>query len=114
MQAAIIAIVTTIIGIVVTILISKHYYGRSSKHRLAIYSFPFPEILEGVDPDTRRDLAVNFRGKEVKELSVMELLVANEESSAIRDTLSPLSASLSDQCQIVDASVVYIHPEGRE
>lgn len=114
MQAIVIAVVTTVIGVVVTILISRHYYGRSSKHRLAIYEFPFPKILRGVDPETRRGLAIKFHGRDVNELNVIEYLIANEGADAIRDTISPLSAAVAEPCQIVDASITYVWPEGRE
>jgi hypothetical protein len=71
MQAVVIAISTTIVGVVLTILISRHYYGRSAKHRLAIYEFPFPEMLSGVDPDTRQSLTIKFHDKDVKALNVI-------------------------------------------
>ncbi len=114
MQAVVIAISTTVVGVVLTILISRHYYGRSAKHRLAIYEFPFPEMLSGVDPDTRQGLTIKFHDKDVKALNVIEFLVANEGSYAIRDTISPLTGTLDGGYQIVDASITYIHPEGRE
>jgi uncharacterized membrane protein YhaH (DUF805 family) len=114
MQAVIIATITTLVGIIVTILITRHYYGRSSKHRLAIYEFPFPEMLSGVDPDTRRGLTIKFHDKDVVALSVIEFLVANEGAYTIRDTISPLSATVDEKCQIVDGSITYVYPEGRE
>jgi hypothetical protein len=70
MQAIIIAIITTVVGVVLTILISRHYYGRSAKHRLAIYEFPFPEMLSGVDPDTRHGLTIKFHDTDVKALNI--------------------------------------------
>ena len=114
MQAVIIGIVTTIIGIIVAILVTRHYYSRSAKHRLAIYALPFPSIFYGVDPEIRSGLSIQFHGEPVKELSVLEVLIANEGASAIQNPIEPLTFAIGEGARIVDASVTYIYPEGRD
>jgi hypothetical protein len=115
MQTVIISIITTVIGVVVAIMAARHYYRRSSKHRLAVYWLPSsPGILYGVDPEIRNELSIEFRGEKVKALNVWEFLIANEGANAIRDSIRPLEFEIKDQCRIVDVSVTYIYPEGRE
>lgn len=114
MQAVIIAVITTFIGVTVAVLAARHYYTRSAKHRLAVYVLPAPPIFENVDPDTRRDLSIQFRGVAVGELSVMEFLVANEGAHPIREPLAPLTFLVDETIRIVDASITYVQPDGRE
>ena len=114
MQAVIIAIVTTLIGVVVAVLAARHYYTRSVKHRLAVYWLPAPSILFGVDQDTRKELSIQFRGEVVNELAVTEFLVANEGADPIRENIEPLAFSIKNEIRIVDASITYVQPEGRK
>jgi hypothetical protein len=114
MQAVVIGIVTTLIGIIVAILVTRHYYVRSIKHRLAVYSMPSPSIFYGVDPEIRSGLSIQFRGEAVEQLSVIEFLIANEGADAIRQSIEPLAFNMGNKCRIVDASVTYMQPEGRD
>lgn len=114
MQAVVLAIITTIVGIFFAVLITRHYYKRSIKHRLAVYSMPSPSILLAVDPETRSGLSIQFRGETVKNLSVVEFLVANEGADAIRQAIEPLAFHMGDDVRIVDASITYVQPEGRK
>jgi hypothetical protein len=113
MQAVIVGIVTTVIGIIVAILVTRHYYTRSAKHRLAIYALPSPSIFYGVDPEIRSGLSIQFRGEPVKELSVLEILIANEGATAVQNAIEPLTFAIGEGARIVDASVTYVYPEGR-
>ena len=114
MQAVIIGIITTLVGITVAILASRHYYTRSVRHRLAVYSMPSPTIFYGVDPEIRSGLSIQFRSEPVKQLSVIEFLIANEGADAIGPNVGPLTFDMGDKCRIVDASVTYVPPEGRD
>ncbi len=114
MQAFVIGVITTAIGVIVGILVPRHYFVRSVKHRLAVYYMPSPSIFYGVDPEIRSGLSIQFRGETVKELSVIEFLVANEGTDAIRQSIDPLTFGVSSDCKIVDVSVTYVQPEGRE
>jgi len=96
------------------ILITRHYYRRSVKHRLAVYSMPSPSIFYGVDPEIRSGLSIQFRDETVKQLNVIEFLIANEGADAIRQSIEPLTFDMGDKCRILDASVTYVEPEGRE
>lgn len=114
MQAVLLAVVTTLIGVVVAILAARYYYVRSSKHRLAAYSIPYPGIFYGVDPEVREGLSIQFRGETVKHLSVVEFLIANEGAGPIRDSIEPLTLDVGEEVRIVDVSVTYVQPEGRK
>jgi hypothetical protein len=45
MQAVVIAVITTLIGIIFAVLVSRHYYKVSIKHRLSVYSTSSPGIF---------------------------------------------------------------------
>lgn len=141
LQAVVIAIITTVIGVTVAVLAARHYYTRSVKHRLAIYWLPSPSVFYGADPDIMRDLAIQFRSQPVRELAVTEFLIANEGADPIRNVLEPLTFAITERSstehapirgrpvrstiadassqsghvpnKIVDASVTYVQPEGR-
>ena len=91
MQAVIVGVITTLVGIIFAILITRHYYRRSVKHRLAVYSMPSPSIFYGVDPEIRSGLSIQFRDETVKQLNVIEFLIANEGADAIRQSIEPLT-----------------------
>lgn len=114
MQAVVTTIIPLVIGVIVAILVSRHYYTRTVKHRLAVYYIPSPSIFFGVDADIRNELTIQYRGEKVNELSVIEFLVANEGADAVRDAIKPLTFDMGSNCRLVDASVTYIQPEGRE
>lgn len=114
MQAVIIAVVTTLIGVIAAILAARYYFLRSVKHRLAVYSIPSPGIFYGVDPEVRKEISVQFQGEAVKHLSVVEFLVANEGADPIRESIEPLTFHFDDDVRIVDASVTYVQPDGRK
>jgi hypothetical protein len=113
-QAILIAIITTIVGVTVAISAARHYYTRSVKHRLAVYWLPAPSILSGVDRDTRKELSIQFRGELIKELAVTEFLIANEGADPIRESIEPLTFKILNDSEIVDASTTYVQPEGRK
>jgi hypothetical protein len=113
MAAILIAVITTLIGIVVAILAARHYYRRSAKHRLAIYYLPSPSIFSGVDPEIRRGLSIKFRDETVQQLSVVEFLIANEGADPIRESIEPLTCTIGEKSRIVDVTVTYVQPEGR-
>lgn len=114
MEGIVIGVVTTVAGVVLTILISRHYFVRSISHRLAVYALPSPSILYGVDPEIRDGLTMQFRGETVNELNIVEFIVVNEGASVIRDTIRPLTFTLPQACRIVDASITSAFPPGRE
>jgi hypothetical protein len=114
MQAIVIAVVTTVIGAVIAFWAARHYYARSVKHRLAVYWLPAPSIFFGVDSETRKELSIQFRGEAVNELAVTEFLIANEGATPIRDSIEPMKFIINNESRIVDASVTYVHPDGRK
>ena len=114
MQAMLVAAVTTVIGVIGAFWAARNYYGRSHKHRLAVYYLPtVSNVIGGVDSDMRKDLSISFRGETVLDLSLFEILVANEGVSAIRSPLQPLTITIKENARIFDVALMQVSPEGR-
>lgn len=106
-------LVSLLVGVVLTILVSRYYFNRSLKHRLAIYVHSTSRVFVGVGRDVRESLTVLFQGHEVDDLGEIVLLVANEGVHPIRDVVRPLVASVPSETELLDATVLHVHPEGR-
>jgi hypothetical protein len=108
------SIVSLFIGAVLSVIVSHYYYKRSMRHQLSIYSLQFSRLFRSVDSAIRKALTVQFHGAPVEQLIIAELLVANEGVHAVRDCVQPLRIALPDHARFVDASIVHVHPDGRQ
>lgn len=106
-------IIAALAGIVATVFASLYFFRRSLKHRFAIYSLSESQPFSDIDPEIRDELKMEFRKLEVKDLTVIYLLCANEGVNAIRGYIHPLTFSLPGDASMVDASVSYTYPEKR-
>ncbi len=98
------------VGALISLLVSRYYFLRGQKHRLAVYIHSTSRIFAGADEEVRRALTVHFRGKVVEDLGDYVYLVANEGAHAIR---APLTVKIPKDARLVDAAVPYVHPPGR-
>lgn len=103
-----------ILGIAATLFVARYYYKRSINKRLNIYVHFATSILDGIDPSTRSDINVSYRGTTIDDLFQLQFFVANEGERPIRDLLEPLSLRLPDSVRVLDASILYVNPPGRE
>jgi hypothetical protein len=110
-------VVETIIGIIaglmITIVISRYYYRLGARHRLAIYVLQAFQAMSDLDPDIKKYFTVEFNGTPVRNLTVLELLVANSGTHPIRDYIEPLSIQMQDTVNLLNVTVPYVYPEGR-
>jgi hypothetical protein len=110
-------VVVTVFGIaagaLLTVLVSRYYYTRSLRHRLAVYTYSVSPVFAFVDPDLRSALTVRFRDREVKDLLDLVLIVANEGTHPIRRPIHPLTVVLPGEAGLLDAAIAHVWPEGR-
>jgi len=103
-----------ILGIAATLFVARYYYKRSINKRLNIYIHFATSILDGIDPKTRSDINVSYRGTSIDDLFQLQFFVVNEGDRPIRDLLEPLSLSFPDSVIVLDASILYVNPPGRK
>ena len=109
--------VETIIGIaaglIITIIISRYYYRLSVRHRLSVYVLQAFQVMSDVDRDIKKDFTVKFKDTQVKNLTILELLIVNQGTHPIRDCVEPLAIEFPEGTALLDATVPYVNPEGR-
>jgi hypothetical protein len=100
-----------IVSAVVTVLASRYYFQRSTNKSLGVYELLNSLVFSGIAPDVRKQLKFLFKDKEVNDLQQLVLLVANDGERAIRDVIEPLELAIPPQVQLLDASIVHMHPK---
>lgn len=114
MENTIIALVSILIGVATTFIASRHYYRRSVDKELTPFIQMQSNVLSSIDSEVKSDLHIEYKGVKVENLQQVQFLIANTGERAIRDLIKPLCLHLPDQVEIMDASILYIAPEGRE
>ena len=108
------ALGSIIIGVIATIWISNHYFRRSKRKSLTPYFQFSTSIFRGVDPSVRDALKIEYKEVQINDLFEIQFLIANTGERPIRDVIHPLTLHVPEGSQILDASILYIHPKGRE
>ena len=108
------ALGSIIVGVIATIWVSNHYFRRSKKKSLTPYIQFSTSVFRGVDPSVRDSLKIEYKEVKINDLYEIQFLVANTGERAIRDIIQPLTLHVPEGSQILDASILHIHPEGRE
>jgi len=114
MENILIAIISISVGIAATVFASRHYYRRSVDKELTPFVQLQSNVLSHIDKDVKSELHIEYKGVKVDNLQQLQFLVANTGERAIRDVIKPLRLELPDDVEIMDASLLYIAPEGRE
>ena len=114
MENILIAIISISVGVAATIFASRHYYRRSVDKELTPFMQMQSNVLSHIDKDVKTDLHIEYKGVKVDNLQQLQFLVANTGERAIRDIIKPLRLELPNEVEIMDASLLYIAPEGRE
>ena len=109
-----IAIISILIGIGATFYASRHYYRRSVDKELTPFIQLQSNVLSHIDEAVKSDLHVEYKGVKVENLQQLQFLIANTGERAVRDIIKPLRLELPDESEILDASILYVFPEGRE
>lgn len=104
-------VIGIVIGIAATIIVSRYYFKRSINKSIAVYLTLNSRIFAGIEPSVREQLEFYFRDEEVRDLSQIEFIIANDGERALRDFIQPLSVELPEGVKILDASILYRKPE---
>lgn len=103
-----------ILGVIATIIVSHYYYKRSLRKSLTPFIQFFSTPLHGIDPTVRKDLLIEYQHDEIQELFEIQFLIANTGDKSIRDVIKPLSLAIPKDSNLLDATILHIHPDGRE
>jgi hypothetical protein len=114
MISFLISVASLIVGIVVTVLVSKYYFERSVNKSLTPYVMMLSDLLGGVRDEIRGDLRIEYQGVEVSALTDIRFLIGNSGDRPIRDIIDPLTLTLPDHVEVLDLDILHIEPEGRE
>jgi hypothetical protein len=113
MSGLLISIFGIAVGIIVTVLVSRHFFKRSLKKSLTPYIQFHSSPLTRIDPKVREQLEVKYQGQIIDNLHEIQFLVANTGDSSIRDIIEPLTLDIPEGSSVLDATILYINPKGR-
>lgn len=105
---------SVIVGVIATIWVSNHYFRRSRRKSLTPYIQSTTSVFRGVDRSVRESLKIEYKEVQIQDLFEIQFLIANTGERPIRDIINPLTLHVPTESQILDASILYIHPKGRE
>jgi hypothetical protein len=114
MDNFLIALGSIIVGVIATIWVSNHYFRRSKRKSLTPYIQFSTSVFRGVDPTVRDALKIEYKEVPINDLFEIQFLIANTGERSIRDLISPLTLHVPEGSQILDASILHVHPKGRE
>jgi hypothetical protein len=100
-----------VIGVVATIIVGHYYFKRTTNKSIAVYLTLNSRIFAGIESSVREQLKFYFHDSEVRDLSQIEFIIANDGERAIRDCIEPLSLQMPVGVEILDASILYRKPE---
>lgn len=94
--------------------ITRRWTLRSIRRELGVYLDGASSLFEGVDPEVRESLHVNYEGTKISELWHVELIVSNDGERAIRNYVEPLTLDLPEGTRVLDAAVTASSPHDLE
>jgi len=98
---------------VVTFWVSRYYFRRSVNKALTPYLQSSLSPFRGVDTSVRDALKITYKGTHVEDFLDVEFLIANTGERAIRDIIVPLTIRVPEECELLDATVLYVSPHDR-
>jgi hypothetical protein len=107
------ALASILVGVVATIWVFSHYYRRSTKKSLTPYIQFSTSVFRGVESTLREALKIHYKDVPVTDLFEIQFLIANTGHRPIRDLIEPLTVDAPNGCEILDASILHIHPAER-
>ena len=105
-------IIGMFLGGVVSILAARYHYRRSK--RLVFFVQTINYIFTFIKPQIKSDLKIKFKDHTIEELYEIQFIVANTGNEAISNLIRPITMKIPQKGFILDYSIVYIHPTGRE
>ncbi len=104
-------VVGVLIGVVVTVFVSRYYFQRSVSKSLGVYGLLNSFVFSGIAADVRNQLNFRFKNREVRELQQLVFLIANDGEKAIRDVIEPLGLAIPKDVEVLDVSIVHRFPD---
>jgi len=98
-------------GVLSTILVGHYYYVRSTRRHLSVYEMVNANLFNGIDPEVQRAIHITYRDAPVEQLQHLELLIVNDGRRPIAALLEPIRVELPSTAQLLDARVLYKHPD---
>lgn len=114
MDYLVFSIIGLVVGIVATILVSSYFFSRSIDKKLSPYIQLALPVLRHVHPDVRARLRIQYQDRNIDDLLQARIIIVNEGQLSIRDCIQPLTLPLPPEVSVLDASILYIHPGGRD
>lgn len=100
-----------VVGVIATVVVAHYYFRRTTRKSLGVYEILSTQIFAGIEKSVRDQLKFTFRGHEVQDLQQVEFLIANDGERAISHVIEPLRHDLATKAKLLDASILYRHPE---
>ena len=113
MSDLIIAIVSVVVGVAVTLLVGHYYFRRTVNKALTPFVHFTTSLFRGVSPEVREELQIHYRGVRVTEVQELQFLIANTGDRAIRDVIEPLTVAIPPTCSLLNAAVLHVSPSER-
>lgn len=114
MDNLVVSLISIFIGAAATVFASRHYYRRTVDKELIPFIQLQSNVLSRIDKEVKSDLHVEYKGVKVENLQQVQFLIANTGERAIKGVIKPLLLDIPDDCEIMDANILHISPEGRE
>ncbi|MFD1863359.1 hypothetical protein [Planococcus chinensis] len=110
-----ISITSLVLGIVATIIVSHYYYRRTfKKTSLTPYIQFYSLSLKGIDSKVRKELKIKYNEQSIENLFEIQFLIANTGNNTIKNIIEPLSLTMPNNCNLLDAHIIHISPTGRK
>ncbi len=113
-SAVLFSAISLLVGVLAALLIAKYYYRRTVDKALVPYVDFYSELFAGIAPKVRESLKITYQDIEVDNLLEVQFLIANTGEKPVRDLIKPLKLELPESVSIVDATLLHVHPKGRE
>lgn len=94
-----------VIGVVVTIIVSRHYYYRSQCKSLTVFNRYNVSFLADIDTLIRDSLKIEYQGRQIEHLQKVEFVVANDGELPIKDPVEPLKFKLPKGSKILESTI---------
>lgn len=108
-------IISFILGGILTVLVGWYFYRKSiQKNGITPFLDYFSKVFDHLDPDLKKDLLLQYKGKEIEFLYDIQFTIKNTGNKAIRDVIEPLSLKMPSELEIMDVRLTEIQPKGRQ
>ena len=114
MENVLLSVISILIGAGATTLAARYYYRRSVEKELTPFLQFQSNVLDHIDDEVKSDLNIEYKGVGVERLQQIQFLIANTGERAIKDLIEPLSLHINGEIEVMDANLLYIHPDGRK